>query len=245
MSMPTSTQTATEPLLLAPSSAMPRVNLLPPEILEARRLRRTQVGLAFGLTGVLVALGAVFYQHVQDRDAAQRDLTAAQAQTATLQAAQAKYADVPRVVGAIDAAEQARGSAMANDVEWYRTLTNFSLTLPGNVWFTSLTVQVNGPQVAATTGTAPAAPTTATSPTAPTVPGPGSTIGTVQVAGTALDHPDVASWLDVLARQPGLADAYFSSSTKAKIGSKSVVNFTSTANITQDALSHRYDRKQG
>jgi hypothetical protein len=60
-----------------------------------------------------------------------------------------------------------------------------------------------------------------------------------------MDHPDVATWLDVLARQPGMSDAYFSSSKKKDVGAKTVVDFSSTATVTDEALSHRYDRKQG
>ena len=37
-----------------------RVNLLPPEIEDARRLKRTQAGLALGLVAVVVALGGVY-----------------------------------------------------------------------------------------------------------------------------------------------------------------------------------------
>jgi hypothetical protein len=42
-----------------------------------------------------------------------------------------------------------------------------------------------------------------------------------------------------------MTNAYFSSSTKTKIADTSVVNFASTATISQNALSHRFDRKQG
>jgi hypothetical protein len=72
-------------------------------------------------------------------------------------------------------------------------------------------------------------------------------VGAITVEGEALDHPDVATWLDVLGRQPGLSDAYFSSSSKEKVdgSNKTVVKFSSSATITDEALSHRFDRKQG
>lgn len=209
---------------------MPRVNLLPPEITQARRLRRTKVGLAAGLVAVIAGVGGAYVVQVNAKNQAKDDLTQAQAEGARLQAEQAKYADVPRTIAAIDRAETTRETAMANDVEWYRTLTNVSLTLPSNVWLTNLTLQVG-------TGASGAAATPAT----PLAGG----VGTVTAVGTAMDHPDVATWLDVLGRQPGMSDAYFSSSKKKEIGSKSVVDFSSTATVTDEALSHRYDRKQG
>jgi Tfp pilus assembly protein PilN len=211
-----------------------RVNLLPPEIEQARRLRHTQAGLAAGLAAVALVAGGVYALQVHQTNQAADDLAATKAQTTKLQDEQAQYADVPRTIAAIDAAETARSTAMAKDVEWFRTLNNFALTLPTNVWFTGLTLSVSG--------AAPTAATASATPTAGAATGP---VGIVTVQGTAFDHPDVATWLDVLARQPGMADAYFSSSARAKIGKKNVVTFTSTADITADALSHRYDRKQG
>jgi Tfp pilus assembly protein PilN len=211
---------------------MPRVNLLPPEITQAHRLRRTKAGLAAGLVVVIGAIGGAYVTQVNAKNTAQDSLAQEQATGAKLQAEQAKYADVPRTIAAIDQAETMRETAMANDVEWYRSLTNVSVTLPSKVWLTSLTLQVG------------AAGGTAASTTPAATPLAGG-VGTVTAVGTAMDHPDVATWLDVLARQPGMSDAYFSSSKKKEIGSKSVVDFSSTATVTDEALSHRYDRKQG
>jgi Tfp pilus assembly protein PilN len=211
-----------------------RVNLLPPEIERARRLKHTQAGLAVGLVAVVACLGGVYALQVHAKGQAAEDLAIKKSEGIRLQAEQAKYADIPRTIAAIDAAETARSTAMANDVEWFRQLNNFALTIPSNVWFTGLTV-----------GLAPASAATPTATTgAAAVPAPAN-VGLLTVQGTALTHPDVATWLDVLGQQPGMADAYFSSSTKALIGKKEVVNFSSTAVVTNEALSHRFDRKEG
>src|SRR4051794_18388497 len=102
-----------------------RVNLLPPEIGEARRLKRTQAALAGGLALVVIAMGGVYLTQVHDKQQAENELATSKAETVRLQAEQAKYADVPRTIAAIDAAVDARSTAMAQDVEWYRTLNNF------------------------------------------------------------------------------------------------------------------------
>ncbi len=221
-----------------------RVNLLPPEIEQARSLKRTQAGLAVGLAAVVVAVGGVYALQVSAKNDAADELAATKAKTVTLQREQAKYADVPLTIAAIDAAETARSTAMANDVEWYRTLNTFALTLPTNVWFTGVTLALNTGGAAPATGTATTtAPATGTAGSA--TPASGNGIGVLTVNGSALSHPDVATWLDAVSRQPGMADAYFTNSTRAKVGSKYIVNFVSTATITDEALSHRYDRKQG
>jgi Tfp pilus assembly protein PilN len=215
---------------LTGGARMPRVNLLPPEILQGRKLRRTKSLLAGSLVVVVAAIGVGYVSQVDAKNSAQDELTQTQAEGARLQAEQAKYADVPKTIAAIDAAEASRELAMSQDVEWYRTLTNFSLALPQNVWFESLSLQLAGSADAAA---------------APAASGTAAGIGVLTVEGHAKSHPDVATWLDVLARQPGMADAYFSQSTRTKVGSTPVVDFSSTATITDEALSHRYDRKQG
>src|SRR3954451_6869771 len=186
-----------------------RVNLLPPEIEQARALKRTQAGLAVGLAAVVVAVGGVYALQVHDKNAAADELAATRSTTVTLQKEQDKYADVPRTIAAIDAAEEARSTAMANDVEWYRTLNNFALTLPTNVWFTTVNLSLAGAGVPATgtaTGSTTTAPPTGTTPTTGTAaPATGAGIGVLTVNGAALTHPDVATWLDVVGRQPGMA----------------------------------------
>jgi Tfp pilus assembly protein PilN len=221
-----------------------RVNLLPKEVEQGRRLRRTQVALAGGLILVVVAVAGVYLLQVKDRQGAAEDLAVVKAETTRLQAAQAKFADVPLTIAAIDAAETARQTAMANDVEWYRTMTNLSLTLPTNVWFTNLTLTVGAGSGDSAPAAAPgAAPTGGTAAAPGAAPRPGA--GLVSIEGYASDHPDVATWLDTLAKQPGMTGAYFTTSEEELIGEKAVVKYQSTAVLTDKALSHRYDRKQG
>jgi len=242
---------------LAPSAVVStfrtaRVNLLPPEIEEARRLRRTQAALAGGLLGVVAILGAGYAYEVHGRHGAERELAEAKAQATVLQREQDKYADVPRTVAAIDAAETARQTAMANDVEWSRTLTDFSLTMPEDVWFSNLTLNVGsatgsagGPAGAGAAAGATSGAAATTSGAAAETPGAAAAgVGTVTVEGQARRHRDVATWLDTLGQRPGMTSPYFTSSQNEKVGTKTVVKFSSTATLTADALSHRYDRKQ-
>ncbi|MGL5857825.1 MAG: PilN domain-containing protein [Angustibacter sp.] len=237
-----------------------RVNLLPPQIAQARRLRRVQAGLAAGMLIVVGGVAGLYVLHVGAKADVEQDLAAAQAQTRTLQAEQQKFADVPRTLAEIDALTTARQTAMATDVEWSRSLNNFAVTLPPSVWFDTLTLTTASGGAAAAPapsqssggaaagGAQPAAPAAPAAPGA-TVPGAGAPaavgLGLVTVTGYAKSHPDVAKWLDVLAKQPGMADAYFTNSTKEKRGQTEIVKFSSTATLTSEALSRRYDRKQG
>lgn len=122
---------------------------------------------------------------------------------------------------------------MANDVLWYRYLNDLALTYPSEVWLQNFTAAV----------AAPAGPTAGAAPVAGTDPLATPGIGAITFTGRALEHSDVASWLDVLDGTPGFADGSFSTSTRTQVDGQDVVDFTSDVVVTGDALSHRYDRK--
>ena len=117
-------------------------------------------------------------------------------------------------------------------------MNNFAVTVPSNVWMTNLTL-----------GSAGAAPDCRcgrrrTAPGAGTTPATGL-VGTVSVNGVAMDHPDVATWLDTLAASRACPTPTSRARRSPRSVTRPVVNFVSTATITDEALSHRYDRKQG
>jgi Tfp pilus assembly protein PilN len=213
--------------------ALPRINLLPPEVHAARRTRKVQLGLGAGVALVALAIGGFYLMEVQDANSAQDQLATVKAQSTTLQAQQAQYADVPKTLAAIDAAESARQTAMSQDVQWYRYLHDLSYVTPKNAWFTTLEISLTAPATA--TAGAANATSAATS----------GGIATVSVTGNAKQHNDVASWLDAATRETGWTQAYFTNSEKTDINGATFVKFTSTATVTDDALSHRYDRKAG
>jgi Tfp pilus assembly protein PilN len=204
------------------------VNLLPPEVHQARQARRVQLALGAGVAFVALAVGGLYFMEAQDASAAKESLSAAQAKGSTLDAQKGQYADVPRTLAAIDAAETARETAMGKDVQWYRYLNDLSYVTPKSAYF--LTVDV-----ALTPDTGVPVQNAATS----------VGVGTVTVTGAAKAHNDVASWLNAAAREAGWNDTYFTNSEKTDINGATFVKFTSTANVTDAALSHRYDRKAG
>lgn len=211
---------------------VPRVNLLPPEIAEERQLRRTQGILAIAVVGVLAALGGGYAWSVAGVNAAQDGLNAETARTGTLNAQVAEYDAVPRVLAQVEAAQTARSTAMASDVQWYRYLNDLALTYPKNVWMRDLTVTM--------AGTPAAGAPTAGAVTDPLVT-PG--VGTVTFNGTGRVHSDVAAWLDVLGSTAGYGSPTVSQSTRTDIDGTVVVDFTTQVVVTPEALSHLYDRK--
>ena len=218
-------EVTSEDLLGSGRAVLPRVNLLPPEILVRRFVRRVQYGLAgAGLTSVallgLLYVGAV--NDAKDADAELREVTAA-GQAA--QAEQAKYADVDAVYARADAAEVMLTQAMGEEVRYSSHLQQLARTVPDQVWLKNVAFTQTPP--------APVA--------GDTTPG----IGSVTFTGVGYEHDDVATWLETLATHKGYAKPYLTSSTEALIGERVTVDFITTVVMTPDSLSRRYTAPAG
>ena len=204
---------------------LPRVNLLPPEIGEAVRFRRIQMGLG---GGVLAALGTVTLLYVLAVGSVNDATTELQAATATgtqLQAENAKYAEVTAVYAQAAAAEAMLTQAMGEEIRYSQFLNDLSMTVPEKVWLKNVTfTQVAVPPALGSTE-------------------PG--LGTVTFAGVGHSHEDVAVWLESLAKQRGYKDPYFSSSTEVLLAERKAVDFASTVTLTSDALSEQYTAAAG
>ncbi|GAB4067624.1 hypothetical protein GCM10028777_24180 [Angustibacter speluncae] len=213
---------------LSSGYAVPRVNLLPPEILAERRLRRTQLGLAAVVLAVTGLVAGGFVLSAASVAQAEDALADEQSVTNDLLAEQAKYSEVPKVIAEVEAAQAGRETAMSSDVLWFDYLSHLSASYPENVWVKDLTVTA-----------APASATAVPDPTGLVTPG----IATISVSGTARSHDDVAAWLDVLDATPGFADATYSVAARNDIETTALVDFSSTVTVTEDALSHRFESK--
>jgi Tfp pilus assembly protein PilN len=206
---------------------VPKVDLLPAEIVQARRLASLRRVLAGGVVAVaLLCVGGTLWAH-SGAAAAQEDLDAVQARGAQLRSEQARYAAVPKLLNLIESADAARERAMSQDVLWYGFLSDLSLTTPKGVTLSGLQVSLDKPAVA----------------TDPLVP-PG--LGTVTFTGSAQRFPDVAAWLDAVGSVHGLDGSTLQSASRedpAAAAGARAVNFTTTITVTSKALTHRYDRK--
>jgi Tfp pilus assembly protein PilN len=212
---------------------MPSVNLMPPEIAEAARFRRFQLAMGGAVVAAIVIVGALYVHQHSSVKGAQSQLDAARSQQTSLQSQLTSLSGVQDVYTDVAARQALLAQAMGAQVKWSDYLTDLSLRVPDNVWLTSISAtETAGP----TTGTVAAAPAT----TSPLL-NPG--IGQITFNGMALHPDDVATWLDMLARERGFSNAYFTNS--AETGLKSVVAFASQVNVTPAAESNRFVRPAG
>jgi len=204
---------------------VPKVNLLPIEILESRRFRRTQGLLAAAVLVVAVLAGAGTFLAQRSVSDANDELITAQSRVTQLQAEQAKYAAVPKVVGEVEAATAARTLAMGSDVLWYQYLNDIDGARPAGVELNSLTL---GLATAASAGTV-------ASPLAT------SGIGAIAMNGAAGEYDEVSSWLEAINKITGFSSSSLLSAAKAD-GS---VGWSLNAVIDSNALSARYTKDAG
>lgn len=213
----------------------PRVDLLPPEIAEQRRLRRVQAGLGGGVLATLGLVAVAALLAAADADRADADLRDSQAEQGRLQAEAARYAAVPAVYAQVEGARATRAQAMGQEVRWSGYLDDLTRTVPGGVWLTNVTASLSAPTASA--GSAPSAPSV------PGAPAAAAGLGRVQFSGRAFSHDDLAAFLVALEAQRGNASPYFSSSTKK--GAGGVVEFAATVELDQEAASGRFTSAPG
>ncbi len=214
-----------------PWAPVPRVNLLPVEIVEARAFRRTQLMLAGAVGAAVIVAAAGLFWADSGTKSAEDDLAGAQAQLTATQSEQARYASVPQVIAEVDAATAARAGAMADDVLWYRLLTDLAGALPAGVQLTSITAGLTSSASSQTSSTSASDPLTPAG------------IGTTSLAGTAGSYAELSAWIDDANKVDGLGSAKLGSATRDP--SSGIVTFSMTTTLTSDALSGRYTKKAG
>ncbi len=208
-----STQTATRTLTL------PRVNLLPPEIAEKRKLQQVQAGVVVAVTLSVAAVAFFDIQGGHSVTAAKGKLSAATSDGSRLTRELATYNDVKSTATQLAVNQALLQQAMSTEVRWSSYLADLSVILPTTTWVTSVTMSNTvSPGTLSSPNQAPAA------------------IGTVNVQGVALKYNNLADWLDSLQPEKGLKGVYFSNATEQYIGSTKTVGFQASANLTSDAL---------
>ncbi len=220
----------------AHQAAFPRVNLIPPAIAEEARVRRAKLVL-LGAGAISVALIGGLYVLAQGEVAAAQDgLDTATAQSAQLATQVAQYSDVPKVAAELSAAQAQLTTAMGDEVRWSYLLNDLALTIPSNVALTSYVGQLSpSTSTGATAATDPAATTEGT-----TAAGP---IGAIQFEGEATGYKAIASWLNSQDKQKTYTDMTLTAAQRqeGEAGAHTVITWSSNTELTDKALSHRYD----
>lgn len=170
----------------------PRVNLLPPDVLQRRRAKKTRRTLGLSVVGLLVLVIAGAGGAALLANQAQANLLAEQARTTELLAEQTEYSEVRTLQSQVDLVHAAQRVGVSTEVDWKSYLEAVQGTLPAGVVIQSVTVDSATPVLAYDQ---------------PTAPLQGARIATVSFSATSPGLPDVPTWLNGLATLTGFADA--------------------------------------
>jgi hypothetical protein len=201
-------------------------DLLPDEIVAARRARRTRSWVLAVLVLVLAGIGGWYVQAEHDLRTATDELATVTGEAASLQRDQTKYAPVVDVQTQTKAITRQLGTLLAKDLPWATLIdtlrdtgTDAGVTVAG----------MSGLLNAADAGTSGAVSLPSTS--------GASTIGTVTVTGTGPDKPSIAKYVESLSDLTMVANPYLTSVAENDNGD---VQFSLTVDITAQALCGRF-----
>lgn len=224
------------PLLESAPLAVPRVNLLPPEIGEQRRLRRLAAGLAVAVVACTGVVGGLYTYESGQRADAQAQVDALTQTQRGLQQQVTALSSARTTQTSLQATKQAMTQAMSGEILYSKYLDALRLHVPDGVRFSNVAFTPPGQAAGSTTSTPSAsAPTSSTSASS----GAGG-VGSLMVSGMARNADLVATWMDQLSSIDGLTDVYLSTDTVDD--STHLHSFTVTATVTSAALSHRFEQ---
>jgi type IV pilus assembly protein PilM len=214
------------PLLVAPiglalaGAAGPgslRINLLPSEVVEARRQRRQAVFAGTAVGALALLLGGAWFARTAQVSHTRTSAAHAEAQVVSLQSSIDKLKDVTTVQTDLTNRQQQVKNTLASDVDWVRLIQQVTAVMPDDVWMNSFSAQQ----------------------------GQGNAAGTVMVSATGLSEDAVVRWVQKVNTLPALAGVWVPSTAKTGDGSSVTVTFQSTASLTAAARSDRATRLAG
>jgi Tfp pilus assembly protein PilN len=196
-----------------------RINLLPPEREERRRARQVTTTIVAAGVALVVLLALIYAAEIIRLHGQKNALEAQQAANATLQSQVAQLSQFQQLEVQLQQKTTLLNNVTQDEVRWSVVLADVSLVIPSDTWLTSL----SGTQTV-TTGAQSSGSTTS------------QALGTIQMTGVTFSHLDVARWLTRLAGVDAFTNTYLSLSSKAVIGPTGVVNFNSSADLSNQAL---------
>jgi hypothetical protein len=202
-------------------TALPQVNLLPKEVTERRELKslKGRIGIAFIALFVVLGLG---YGAVHlEKAAADRRYEQAQDETIRLKAEEAKYAEVPLVLGQISKIEDALRDGMYREILWKDYLGAIAATLPDDGIISTLAVSAAADELQ------------------------DGGIGRLTFTANLKTMPNTVEWINALNEIPGFSSARFGTATYLK-GDKGGVTYelTGTVQLTEDIYSLRFEPQE-
>jgi type IV pilus assembly protein PilM len=209
----------------------PALSLVPAEVKERQQYQRALAASAGGLAVVALLLGGVSLARDHAAATVADEVTAENAQAASLQSTIIKIQPSAGIHGQLLTERGLAVQALSGDVDWVGLLHRIDAALPRGVTIDSISVSRT---------IAPAAGgTAATSTGSASAPTENSDIGQITMSLTTTGGaPSVADFVRQMWDVQGVSALWVSSTTSGQ-SARSAMQFTATANITEKALSDR------
>jgi Tfp pilus assembly protein PilN len=202
-------------------------NLIPPELLQARRARALRKLVTAVLCLLLVLAGAgTGYAMYRSHQAAQ-SLAAEQSRTSQLVQEKNRYSAVTQIQGDVAQVKTQLATLMGMDVDSAALIDAVLKQLPVGASVTQMALTIAEPTPTAANNNGASALDTSGQ----------SHIGTITISGQALTVTDVALFVTRLNTLKGLVSPYPTANTVNDTG----VQFTVQLAVNDSVLSHRYD----
>lgn len=208
-------------------------NLLPPEIIAARRIRVLRKRIVTALIAVVVLCMAGYGYAFWQAHTASSALGVERQSTTRLLQEQRRYAPVVKIQGSIALVNKQVSSLMGSDVDFAKLMSSIAQQAPAGMTLSQLSITIDSGIAKATAGGGAAS-------------GVGGGvldtsgrkhIGSILLTGHAANVGQVADFVDKLSAVPGLVGVLPTSQQGGATG----VQFGVQLIPTDQVLSHRYD----
>ncbi len=205
---------------------LPRVDLLPTEVLVDRRQRAGVRRAWLGVVVVAVAVGAATVLASATAMQADSQLADVRQETSTLLVQQQQYRDVRATETQSELLRAAQTVGGSTEIDWQSTLQRVQNSLPAGVAITGVQIDSATPLEAYAQATTPLQ---------------GQRVATLTIDASSPTLPSVPAWLDSVKGIPGFVDANANSVTLDS--STSVYTVDMTIHLDEDVYDGKYDTK--
>ncbi|GGS74911.1 hypothetical protein GCM10010156_37150 [Planobispora rosea] len=207
-----------------PFRALPlAADLLPPEIMTARRGRRARTVVLSFLTVFTLLLAGWYVITAQQTAAAEQQLAEAEDEVRTWTRKQKEFSELVTTRGQEEMINAQLSALLARDVRWSRLLSSIRAAAPSGVRITSV---ASGLSAEGSAVSKSALPNTSGK----------KLIGELSIVGVGSGKQVVADYVSALSKVSGLGNPLLNDATEEEGG----VNFTVQVDITDAALDSRY-----
>jgi Tfp pilus assembly protein PilN len=202
-----------------------RADLLPDEIVSARRVRRMMRNVAIGLAAVVALVICGYGASAWQTSSAKDSLASVQGKSTSLLHQQRLFASLVLAQSQAAAIKAELAKLMVGDLSWTEMLATLRKSAPAGTTITNVMATMTVAAADAAAGGIGVLNRSGK-----------QQIGTLTISGTAPDKNAIAAYIDALSNVPGLAAAV--PATVTAQGGKLL--FTANVIITSDALGGRY-----